>query len=610
MATTYRNPGVNVSITNTPVINSSPNNAINVCIMGDFPSSGSRTDTLTFKNSNSYNPLSSNYVGKTSTNRPDITSVTKLSSNTALTLGTDYQASYVNGVSLIAGMPCIKINGGPTGGTFTLTFAINGNTSNTLGVTGISATATAGAVGSAVQSAAQGSTIINDNGITVTGSAGVNTGEIILTVVPSTSVTTQSILTFLSSTNTFTGGTSPSVTSYNPSTSLASQTLLINYNIDTHNAYGNTLNQFNSSSGVIQQFGTSTTTDSLGNSVINSPVSLAAQLAFTNGASQVWILPVKKATPANASAVATDWVNAFTAMQTINGIGVIDTIVPLMDYTMSTFDRTTFATYLSYQQNTNQILQRMFVSQDTTSTLTQSQTLSNDAISFSNQRISLVAPTCIQIQSSLVSSNATISIAGYYAAAAIAGLFSSLPGPQEPLTHKNVLGFTTINPPIPTSSSSTSVSNYQTLQTNGVLCLKQKVDGSIYIRHGLTTNTTNWLTEEISIIASQDALYNNIKNTLENSTVIGSALTQQTADAVVSLVQGALANAVNSNLIQDYQGLQFQQSTTLPTTITVNFQYSPTFPLNYINVVFSINPTAGTISFNNVSNAFNTTTGA
>ena len=252
----------------------------------------------------------------------------------------------------------------------------------------------------------------------------------------------------------------------------------------------------------------------------------------------------------------------------------------------------------------------MFVSQDTTSTLTQSQTLSNDAISFSNQRISLVAPTCIQIQSSLVSSNATISIAGYYAAAAIAGLFSSLPGPQEPLTHKNVLGFTTINPPIPTSSSSTSVSNYQTLQTNGVLCLKQKVDGSIYIRHGLTTNTTNWLTEEISIIASQDALYNNIKNTLENSTVIGSALTQQTADAVVSLVQGALANAVNSNLIQDYQGLQFQQSTTLPTTITVNFQYSPTFPLNYINVVFSINPTAGTISFNNVSNAFNTTTGA
>ena len=378
----------------------------------------------------------------------------------------------------------------------------------------------------------------------------------------------------------FVGGTSPAVSTYATTTGLKGQTLQATYSVDNNSAYGNKLIQFNSNSGVVAQFGSALNTTS---TIINSPVTLAAQLAFSNGASQVWVFPVKRSVPTAASTVS-DWNNAFTALQTVNGIGNIDTIVPLIDYTTTGFDRTQFANYLNYQKTNSSILQRMFVSQDTSASNVQANTaiLQNDAILFGNQRISLVAPTSIQIPTSSTATNSTLSIGGFYLAAALAGLFSSLPGPQEPLTHKTVQGFSTI---------------------------KQKADGTMYVRHGLTTDTTNWLTEEISIIAAQDALYNNIKNTLDNSTVIGSALTQNTANAVVSIVQGVLTNAVNTNLIQSYQGLQFAQSTTLPTTITVTFSYSPTFPLNYVNVTFSINPTAGTVSFNTVSNAFNTTTG-
>lgn len=598
MATSYINPGVTVSVINTPVINSTANNPVNICIVGDIPVASTTTDTITFKYSSSYNSLSSSFVAQDSvTKRPLIQSAKNLYTNASYTLGTDYQASWVNGTTVIAGMPCIKVNGSPATGAYTLTFAINGNTNSTVVASGIAYNATPSAVATAVQTAARASSAFNDATVAVSGAVGTN-GEIILTVVPTSGNATQSILTFYSSTNTFTGGTSPSVSSYATSNGLKTQTLVFNYTVDSNSAYGNTLSQFNSASGVNNQFGPAIVTDSSGNSSVNSPVTLAAQLAFQNGASQVWVFPVKRAVPTAAS-TSTDWSNAFTAMEIVNGIGVIDTIVPLYDYTTSGFDRTTFANYLSYQQ-LHSILQRMFVSQDTSASTAQATSLAADAAIFGNQRISLVAPTIIQYQ---VSSNSQIDIGGFYVAAALAGLLSSLPGPQEPLTHKVLQGFVTINPPI-------STADYITLQTYGVLCVKQKADGTIYVRHGLTTNTTNWLTEEISIIAAQDALYNNIRNTIDNSTVIGSALTQNTAHAVVSIIQGVLTDAVNINLIQAYTGLQFTQSTTLPTTITVTFQYSPTFPLNYVNVSFSINPTAGTVSFNTVSNAFNTTTGA
>lgn len=597
MATSYINPGVTVSVINTPVINSTANNPVNICIVGDIPVASTTTDTITFKYSTSYNSLSSSFVAQDSvTKRPLIQSAKNLYTNASYTLGTDYQASWVNGTTVVAGMPCIKVGGGTNGDTFTLTFAINGNTSNTVTTGNITFNTTPATLATNTASVVQTAlrTAFSDSTLSVSGAPGTS-GEIVLTIVPTSGSAVQNIVTFYSSTK---SGSITSIGTYATSNGLKTQTLIFTYTVDSNSAYGNTLSQFNSASGVNNQFGPAIVTDSSGNSSVNSPVTLAAQLAFQNGASQVWVFPVKRAVPTAAS-TSTDWSNAFTAMENVNGIGIIDTIVPLYDYTTSGFDRTTFANYLSYQQ-LNSILQRMFVSQDTSASTSQSTSLAADAAIFGNQRISLVAPTIIQYQAS---SNSQIAIGGFYVAAALAGLFSSLPGPQEPLTHKVLQGFVTINPPI-------STADYITLQTYGVLCVKQKADGTIYVRHGLTTNTTNWLTEEISIIAAQDALFNNIKNTLDNSTVIGSALTQNTAHAIVSIIQGVLTDAVNINLIQSYTGLQFTQSTILPTTITVTFQYSPTLPLNYVNVSFSINPTAGTVSFNTVSNAFNTTIGA
>ena len=117
---------------------------------------------------------------------------------------------------------------------------------------------------------------------------------------------------------------------------------------------------------------------------------------------------------------------------------------------------------------------------------------------------------------------------------------------------------------------------------------------------------SNFLTQEISIIAAQDALFEAIRKNLVNADIIGNAFTPNTPSVITSLVQGVLTSAVNNNLIQAFSGIQYSVPSNNPTQVNITFQYSPTFPLNYINVAFSIDPTAGTTNFSSTTNAYNT----
>jgi len=125
----------------------------------------------------------------------------------------------------------------------------------------------------------------------------------------------------------------------------------------------------------------------------------------------------------------------------------------------------------------------------------------------------------------------------------------------------------------------------------------------------LTTSTTNWLTQEISIISAQDQLYRNIKNALVNANLIGTAFSSNTTNRILSNIQGTLGNAIANNLIQAYTNLQYSVPNNQPTSVNVTFAYSPTFPLNYINVTFGIDPQAGTIQYSTTTNPYNTVTG-
>ena len=341
---------------------------------------------------------------------------------------------------------------------------------------------------------------------------------------------------------------------------------------------------------------------------------LAAQFAFQNGANTVQILPVARVSSSGQSAASvTDWARTFTITSSgvssdptyLTNFNNIDTIVPLYSFVNSAGQATTSAvssginTYLNAQQAIGSY-QRAFIGVDGTAGQITSGQLQTLAASFSNvvgqtgsTRVTLAFPGSINYNPGLNSttglSNVNFNIPGYYLAAALAGLFVGQPTVATPITNKIVAGFNAIGNQISLNDAQTNYLPY------GITTVYQKRDGNLWVLQGLTTNVTSWLTKEISLNAISDVLSNNVANDLNKSYLIGGPLTQNTLAGVLGTVQGTLINAIGTKIIQSYQNLLYSVNPASPTTVNVTFQYSPTYPINYIQVTLSLNTQTGTI---------------
>lgn len=318
--------------------------------------------------------------------------------------------------------------------------------------------------------------------------------------------------------------------------------------------------------------------------VVNSPASLAAFLAFQNGAPQVSLYNI-----VSTSGSTSDFL---TAIQSFAGVDSFDLLVPLVydsAYNSGSsgplYDG--ISNFLNAQAN-NGIFQRAFVGLDN-STAGSFFIPINIANDLGNSRISVVNLPTVNYNPGFNSSTGTttgvISINGYYVAAALAGMWASR-APQVPLTNKSVAGFVGI-------SNQLSSSQETTQQSYGVLVVAQKRNGTMYVRHGLTTDTSNWLTQEISINTVGDYVAKNFKTNFINSNLIGQALTTSVFSAINDLTVGLLSELQTSGVIMGYTGLNVVQDPNNPTRVLVSFLYSPTIPLNYINVTIAINTANG-----------------
>jgi len=365
------------------------------------------------------------------------------------------------------------------------------------------------------------------------------------------------------------GGTSPTYynASYDYTTVVTGQLYTYTQFKDLQNAFGAPFTYVN------------------GTPTVASPCSLAGYLAFANGAQKV---TVSNITITGSVAGSGDFVNAINGLAGVQGI---DVIVPLnYDSTNALF--TNLSAQLNANANNN-IFQRAFIGMDSTVSnvvstgISLATTLSTTT---GAARMSLVAPNQITynpgFNSVTGSTTGTINIAGYYLAAAIAGLFVGQTDVYVPITNKAIGGITGIPNQITTSQSTT-------LQSYGVTVARQNPNGVITVRQGLTTNTTNWITQELSIQAIGDRIANLMYTNLINSNLIGAPLTPTTLTALQGQATSILNVALKSNLIQSYVNLQVVQDSVNPTQVDVSFQYSPTLPLNYINVNFGINTATG-----------------
>lgn len=312
------------------------------------------------------------------------------------------------------------------------------------------------------------------------------------------------------------------------------------------------------------------------NGQILSELTLAAQLAFSNGATQLILV----ASNAEDSHPIQDAIDKLEFEQSVNVVTVASGNTADVAYLRGHVDR----------MSDQGLLRRAFIGLDGTQSPVPDP---DDFIALAQQtadeRVSLVGPGRFKMDNGTATN---IVVPGYLAAAAVAGLHAGQ-APSEPLTRKQVFGFTGVD-------DQGSSSKIFEMQSKGVLVLYQDRLGRIIIKHGLTTDMTSPYTREISVVAARDRLRDFVLETLDGGQLVGSAMTTETPQLVMSAVTNALEEAMRQNLIADYADVLFRLPADNPTGIQIRFSYRPSLPLNYIHVQFVVDTSSQTVEFQTI----------
>jgi hypothetical protein len=181
-----------------------------------------------------------------------------------------------------------------------------------------------------------------------------------------------------------------------------------------------------------------------------------------------------------------------------------------------------------------------------------------------------------------------IAIGGQYMAAAIAGMIASR-SVSASLTRKVVSGFSAVG-------ERRTLSDKNSDAASGLLVIEAKA-GAIQIRHGITTNTTGGSAKrEISVVRAKHVVAESIQDTIETQ-IVGQVIADGDAPLIVrSAVISVLEELRVADDIVDYRDVQAVVASLDPTEIDVRFSYRPAFPVNYVNVNFSLDLTTGSVT--------------
>lgn len=318
---------------------------------------------------------------------------------------------------------------------------------------------------------------------------------------------------------------------------------------------------------------------------VGSPLSLAAKIVMEQGVRELILLPTKGSTITSVTAAQIN--TAYTYLEARDDVGIVVPIgVGITGSDVSPGDTTSLVQNLKTHTDSMAAQGKYrvgVVGLESTATRTHS-TL---AQSMSAKRLLIAYPNILNWYNGYT--NTTIELGGIYLGAALAGMMAAR-APQEPLTKKIVRSF----PSIPARIFSTMTKTAKDDMSNsGVCVVEQGADGRLTVRHGVTTDRTNVLTREVSIVRAKDTLVRLLYQALDQAGVVGSPLGAETPVRVQSICDGALAQAKNAGLIVDYSNLSVRISDTDATSLQVKFAYRPAYPVNYITVSFSINTVTG-----------------
>lgn len=341
---------------------------------------------------------------------------------------------------------------------------------------------------------------------------------------------------------------------------------------------------------------------------INSPVSYAAAIAFENGADSVVVQPLfVRAIPGdptsarsqpNATQIATasTWSDTLYVLRDIEDINVIVPVIGqstanVGDATQLSIEQTV-QDHLAFMQGQDEYIIALFGEDSSASnTVAQQATLQTHASTLRGRYAGVLAEQTVLVSPSKFSrslpNGVVLSVGGQYAAAGISGMLASRPT-SSALTRKVISGFSAV-----TDGRSLSAKNADAAA--GLFVIEQK-GGIVLVRHSITLDQTTSARRELSVVRAKHRMIESVKDTIDRQIIgqiIADANATQTVSATVTAVLEQLR--LNRDLV-DYSAVDARLLSLDPTTIQVRFSYRPSFPLNYVDIQFSVDLTQGQIT--------------
>lgn len=338
-------------------------------------------------------------------------------------------------------------------------------------------------------------------------------------------------------------------------------------------------------------------------SQVASPLSLAAKVAFENGATELVLVPLDPSVSTLAGQL-TDALSKVIADDTIS------VVVPVLDATFAVapLDEETYlalaqvvdthCTQASTDGNPRIGIIGLLNGVTLGGTADGQGAAKALAGSLSSNRMVVAYPEALNLYNGLI--NSTTTVDGIYLAAAYAGRLEALPQ-QKALTKEVIRSFNGIPASIQRIMTKT---NKNALSSGGVAVTEIDRQGNLTVRHGVSSDMSSVLTREVSITRARDALTVLLQDGLDNAGLIGNAITVDTPVIVQSAVTGILENAKQSGLIIDYASVAVREQALPsgdPTVLEVKFAYKPALPLNYVVVSFSIDMSTGDTTLSGVA---------
>lgn len=365
--------------------------------------------------------------------------------------------------------------------------------------------------------------------------------------------------------------------------------------------------RLNSHSQVEALYGPAYSSDAVGNaSGIGSRVSYAANLAFENGATDVIIQPLfKLATPGDndsqrvqPSAVeAADANNWEATLYGLRDIEDINLIVPVVGQSDTGIDDDLQSSIIQKVQDHAFFMKSQgqyviaVVGEDGSATLVDPDVIRGHATLLRDRYGGDVAENIVFVSPSRFSKalptgfSSELLIGGQYVAAAIAGMVASRPT-SSPLTRKQVAGLKAVLDPRNRAQKDADAQA-------GLLVVEQR-GLAIQVRHGITIDNSSTAKRELSVVRSKHRMMESVRTTLDGALPI--VANGNAASLLQTIVIGVLEELRANRELVSYSNVQSRILEGDPTTGEVRFSYAPAYPLNNVDILFSVDLTTGTIT--------------